>query len=150
MEPKLPLERVSSSFSGGFPLLLESFPTTAVDTQALFTPPEPSLWRAVKHLWCKHQNTFRTQKTDTMPAHVVCRSCGWREPVIANQPVGTRTWDSSRDEARYERDKKRREAIATQKQSVEAQLAAPSSRDTRPRPGRVTNVLELTRTGSNG
>lgn len=131
-------------------MLLESFPAAAVDHQALFTAPEPSLWRTVKHLWCKHQSTFRTPKTETMPAHVVCRSCGWREPVAATLPAGTRTWDSSRDEARYDREKKRREAIAMQKQLVEAQLTAPSSRENRLRPGRSATVLELSRSAMNG
>lgn len=60
-----------------------------------------------------------------MPAHVVCDVCGWREPVMAATPKGTRTWDSSRDEARYQREKMRRDAVEAQRHQVTARRAAP-------------------------
>jgi len=69
-----------------------------------------------------------------MPAHIVCESCGWREPILAEAPQGTRTWDSSRDEARYQLEKKRRAAVEEQRQMVMARLATPAPR--RPRRGR--------------
>jgi hypothetical protein len=90
--------------------------------------PSTGLWQSIRHLWCRHGETFTTPKTDTMPAHLVCRACGWREPVIASMPQGTRTWDSSRDEARYQLEKKRREAFEEQRQMVMAKLAMPAQR----------------------
>lgn len=78
-----------------------------------------------------------------MPAHVLCLSCGWREPVPASAPQGTRTWDSSRDEERYLREKKRREAIEARRQQVIARLASPQpARRTAPS---ISNVVELKR-----
>ena len=71
--------------------------------------PVAGVWRSLRNLWCRHRETITTPKTPTMPAHIVCQSCGWREPVLASVPQGTRTWDSSRDEERYQREKKRRE-----------------------------------------
>jgi len=100
-------------------------------------PPQPAstLWRSLRHLWCRHRETAITPKVDGMPAHVVCTSCGWREPVLATMPQGTRTWDSSRDEARYQLEKKRRTAFEEQRQLVMAKLATPAPR--RPRRGRT-------------
>jgi hypothetical protein len=95
--------------------------------------PSPWLWQSLRHLWCRHRETFTTPKTDSMPAHLVCQACGWREPIIASMPQGTRTWDSSRDEARYQLEKKRREAFEEQRQMVMAKLAMPA-----PRRGRRT------------
>lgn len=102
------------------------------------------LWRSLRALWCSHSEMFHTAKTDTMPAHVVCASCGWREPVLAAAPRGTRTWDSSRDEARYQREKKRRASVEEQLQNVVARRAAPGVADRRGRTRR-TNVLEMKR-----
>lgn len=89
------------------------------------------LWQSVRRLWCSHRDTITTPKGDGMPAHVVCRSCGWREPVLATAPIGTRTWDSSRDESRYQLEKKRRAAVEEQRQMVMARLATPATRRTR-------------------
>jgi hypothetical protein len=50
-------------------------------------------------------------------------------PVSA--PLATRTWDSSRDEARYQLEKRRRIAVEEQRQQVMARLAGPTPR--RPR-----------------
>jgi hypothetical protein len=81
-----------------------------------------------------------------MPAHVVCASCGWREPVSAPVPQGTRTWDSSRDEERYQREKKRRAMVEEQLQVAVARRATPGTpqRASRTRQRR-SNVLELKR-----
>ncbi len=98
--------------------------------------PLPGLWRALKHLWCRHHTTTVTAKTDDMPAHVVCQSCGWREPVMAGTPQGTRTWDSTRDEARYQLEKRRRAAAERRRTKLIAQGAVPATaRATRARPG---------------
>jgi hypothetical protein len=102
------------------------------------------LWQSLQRLWCQHHNTSITSKTDTMPAHIVCDSCGWREPVMATMPRGTRTWDSSRDEARYEREKRRRLAIEQQKQIAMAQMAVPGSVAVRRR-HRRGNIVEISR-----
>jgi hypothetical protein len=85
-----------------------------------------------------------------MPAHVVCRSCGWREPVDVTMPKATSTWDSTRDHARYEREKRRRLAIEQQKQVALAQWPQVSPGSS-PRPSttrrrRRNNVLEMNRT----
>jgi hypothetical protein len=102
------------------------------------------LWKSIKHLWCRHSRTITTPKTDTMPAHVVCQSCGWREPVLAPAPQGTRTWDSSRDEARYQLEKKRRAALEEQRQLVVAKLATPNPRrPRRTRAGDSSNLLHM-------
>jgi hypothetical protein len=106
-------------------------------------PPAPGLWRALKHLWCRHASTIITAKTDDMPAHVVCQSCGWREPVMADTPQGTRTWDSSRDEARYQLEKKRRAAAERRRAKVIAQGAVPAATRTsrtRPRAGTLLHM----------
>lgn len=106
-----------------------------------------SFWRSIRNLWCSHRRTIVTPKTAGMPAHVVCQSCGWREPVLAAAPQATRTWDSSRDEERYEREKKRRAAVEEQMQSVIAQRATPEpARRTVRRPRtRRGNVVEMKR-----
>jgi hypothetical protein len=109
--------------------------------------PGPSgVWQSIKHLWCRHTTTLITPKTDTMPAHVVCQSCGWREPVLASAPPqGTRTWDSSRDEARYQIEKKRREAVEEQRQMVMARLATPTPRRARRSRTSDNNLLHMKR-----
>lgn len=109
--------------------------------------PGSNLWRSIRNLWCQHHQTVTTPKTDRMPAHVVCESCGWREPVLASVPQGTRTWDSSRDEERYQREKKRRAVVEEQLQSVVARRATPdaASRTTRRTKTRRGNVLEMKR-----
>lgn len=108
--------------------------------------PATGLWQSLRALWCSHQDTFVTAKTSAMPAHAVCASCGWREPVAATMPQGTRTWDSSRDEERYQREKKRRTVVEEQLQSAVARRATPgtSPRASRGR-ARRSNVLELKR-----
>ncbi|MCC7010041.1 MAG: hypothetical protein IT184_14635 [Acidobacteria bacterium] len=88
-----------------------------------------------------------TPKTADMPAHIVCRSCGWREPVIPGAPIGTRTWDSSRDEYRYLREKKRRAALDEQKQDVLARSTSPAPVAVTPRRRRRSNVIRLKRLG---
>jgi hypothetical protein len=100
-----------------------------------------SMWHSVRRLWCSHRDTVITPRTATMPEHVVCRSCGWREPVLAPAPQGTRTWDSSRDEARYQLEKKRRAAVEEQRQQVMARLATPTTR--RPRRSRTQGATLL-------
>jgi hypothetical protein len=100
------------------------------DTNAAHSRPA-GFWQSLKHLWCRHPETITTPKTETMPAHIVCQSCGWREPVLASMPQGTRTWDSSRDETRYQLEKKRRAAVEEQRQLVMAKLATPNPRRTR-------------------
>jgi hypothetical protein len=93
--------------------------------------PLSGLWHSLRNLWCRHRETVVTPKTESMPSHVVCQSCGWREPVLASAPQGTRTWDSSRDEARYQLEKKRRAAVEEQRQLIVARLATPNPRRTR-------------------
>ena len=103
------------------------------------TQPTRGLWRSIKYLWCRHTNTTTTPRSGTMPAHLVCQSCGWREPIAASAPHATRTWDSTRDEARYQLEKKRRLAAEEQRQQVMARLASPTPRrPRRPRSGRGT------------
>jgi Zn ribbon nucleic-acid-binding protein len=104
-----------------------------------------TLWRSITHLWCRHRDTIVTPKTDGMPAHLECVRCGWREPVLSAAPRGVRTWDSSRDEARYEREKKRRAQLEEQRLIAMAQLSVPQSRMTRPRRARRGNIVELRR-----
>jgi hypothetical protein len=112
------------------------------------TDTTPSLWRTLRLAWCRHKDTVIVAKTATMPAHVVCKSCGWREPVAPKAPIGTRTWDSTRDEHRYEREKKRRVAVEEQKQEVIAQLAAPTPpKPIAPRRRRRSNVVDMQRVG---
>ena len=107
-----------------------------------------SLWRSIRNLWCRHRQTIVAPKMAGMPAHVVCQACGWREPVLAAAPRATRTWDSSRDEERYQREKKRRAAVEQQLQSVVAKRATPepagrtTARRSRTRRG---NVVEMKR-----
>jgi hypothetical protein len=112
--------------------------------------PATNVWRALRHLWCQHRETVVTPKTQTMPAHVVCRACGWREPVMASTPKGTRTWDSTRDEDRYEREKQRRVAAEQQRQMAVSQLAVPVAKAARPRRSRQGhgNIVQMSRTAA--
>jgi hypothetical protein len=105
--------------------------------------PPATMWRLLRYLWCRHRQTIVTPKTTLMPAHTVCQSCGWREPVEAHLPKATSTWDSTRDEARYEREKRRRLAIEQQKQSA---LASWPAKPALPRRRRRSNVVEMKRT----
>src|SRR5262245_19609837 len=73
--------------------------------------PGPTLWQLIRRRWCHHAQRTITPRTAIMPAHTICLTCGWREPVDAISPMATRTWDSTRDEARYEREKKRRAQV---------------------------------------
>lgn len=110
------------------------------------TQAEPHLRRTilqtVRSLWCRHRRTVTTPKTPDMPAHAVCLSCGWREPLLPAAPQGTRTWDLSRDEKRYRLEKRRRERIEQQRLAAEAQLTlpAPVRPVRRTAPGRATVV----------
>jgi hypothetical protein len=106
---------------------------------------ETTVWQSLRRLWCQHRRTATIPKTAAMPAHVVCQSCGWREPVIGARPTATRTWDSTRDEVRYEREKKRREAVEQQRLLAMAQLAAPVQKPARPRRSRRGNVVDIHR-----
>lgn len=105
--------------------------------------PAAGLWRTLKHLWCRHRDTITTPKRLDMPAHVVCRSCGWREPVLAGAPAATRTWDSSRDEARYQLEKKRRTELEHQRQLMISRLATPGAEPGRRRKPRRGNVIQM-------
>lgn len=108
--------------------------------------PATSLWQSIAHLWCRHRETVMIPKREGMPAHIECVSCGWREPVIAGRPQGVRTWDSTRDEARYEREKKRRAQADEQRRLLAvASLSALDARPARTRRGRRGNVVELKR-----
>jgi len=80
-----------------------------------------------------------------MPPHTVCLACGFRTPVSATLPQGTRTWDSSRDEERYEREKRRRQAIDVKKQAAASQLSAPAARAVRAKREQHDNVIEMGR-----
>jgi anaerobic selenocysteine-containing dehydrogenase len=101
------------------------------------------LWSSLKLLWCRHRDTATTPKAPGMPAHIVCRSCGWREPLLASVPQGTRTWDSTRDEARYQLEKRRREAVEAQRQMVVARLATPAPRRFRRPRAESGNLLHM-------
>ena len=109
--------------------------------------PGSTIWRSLlRHLWCQHPHTTLTEKSDTMPAHRVCDDCGWREAATAVLPRATSTWDSTRDEDRYEREKKRRNTIESQRRAAHAQLATPGARPVRARRSRQDNVVEMNRT----
>jgi hypothetical protein len=99
------------------------------------TPQEPPIGRpflaSIRSIWCRHRKTVTVPKSPGMPAHTVCVSCGWREPVLPATPRGTRTWDSSRDEARYLEQKRQREAIEARQQLVTAARAVPLARTPR-------------------
>ena len=97
---------------------------------------ELGFWSAIRGLWCRHPRTYQTNRTATMPPHVVCLSCGWREPVEVARPTATRTWDSSRDAARYERQKRRREAL-------ERRMQHASSDGRRRLTGRKATVIQI-------
>jgi len=87
-----------------------------------------SFWRALRQSWCRHDRTTVIAKTADMPAHEVCDACGWREAVIASAPpVAARTWDSTRDERRYARDKQRRLTLEKRRQTAIVQLATPAT-----------------------
>lgn len=105
--------------------------------------PAAGLLKSLRHLWCRHRSTITTAKTDHMPAHVVCQSCGWREPLMASVPQGTRTWDSSRDEARYQMEKRRRTTLEEQRQLAVARFASPEEPRSRTRRSRHT-LLHMT------
>jgi hypothetical protein len=79
-----------------------------------------------------------------MPPHTVCLTCGWREPVDAASPVGTRTWDSTRDEARYEREKQRRAKAELERTLLARDMAQPLSKIRKGR-RRQSNVIDITR-----
>lgn len=80
-----------------------------------------------------------------MPAHTVCLACGYRTPVSATLPQGTRTWDSSRDEERYEREKRRRQVVESKKQTAVSQLSVPAARVVRAKRASHDNVIEMGR-----
>lgn len=102
---------------------------------------QASFWQSVRKLWCRHPRTIITSKTITMPAHRVCEACGWREPLQPSMPHGTRTWDSSRDEARYAQEKQRRIAFEEQHQRVVALRTTPTPRPVRAGRGRDLTVV---------
>ncbi len=117
-------------------------------THSLAATPIPgaALWRSLRHLWCRHRDTTLTPKSATMPAHRLCTACGWREPVIAEMPKATSTWDSTRDEDRYEREKKRRNAIENQRRTAIAQMSIPGAKPARTRRAGQSNVVAMNRT----
>jgi hypothetical protein len=95
--------------------------------------PAMGFWPSLRRLWCRHERIVQTERTLAMPAHVVCLACGWREPVPVARPIATRTWDSTRDAARYAWQKQRRRTAdikkprrARRRRSVET--AAPATR----------------------
>jgi len=102
---------------------------------------QASFWQSVQRLWCRHPRTIITSKTTTMPAHRLCEACGWREPLEPSMPKGTRTWDSSRDEARYAQEKQRRLAFEEQHQRVVALRTTPTPRGVRAGRGRDLTVV---------
>ncbi|MEO8070449.1 MAG: hypothetical protein ABI652_03535 [Acidobacteriota bacterium] len=106
--------------------------------------PGVNFFLRLRRLWCRHEHTVVTAKTEAMPAHVVCEDCGWREPVMAASPKATRSWDSTRDEARYEREKKRRLAAEQRRLVATAVRTSPASESESKR-GRRTNVVEIKR-----
>ena len=130
-------------------LLLQSRQLSLVEVEdsRTITAEEPvrGLFSRVRSLWCRHRETLIVERTEAMPAHTVCRGCGWREPVEAAPPKAYRTWDSTRDEARYQREKRRRDALALQRQAVEAERAGLAARDARPR---RSGLVELARTAA--
>jgi len=79
-----------------------------------------------------------------MPAHIVCLTCGWREPVDAASPIATRTWDSTRDEVRYEREKERRAKAELEHHQLRREMAHPLSKFRKGR-RRRSNVIDITR-----
>ena len=109
-------------------------------------PTEPRQYRTlaqtVRSFWCRHPRVVTTEKAPGMPAHTVCVACGWREPVAPAVPQGVRTWDSTRDEARYQLEKKRRAMIEHQRQLAEARMATPprTRRSTREQTGNVVRL----------
>jgi len=102
---------------------------------------QSSLWQSVQKLWCRHPRTTTTVKTNSMPAHHVCEACGWREPVQAHMPHATRTWDSSRDDARFTQEKQRRLAYEEQRLRAVALRATPTPRPVRSGRGRDLSVV---------
>jgi hypothetical protein len=108
--------------------------------------PKRTLWRAMRRLWCRHAHTVVTARAGIIPPHLVCEACGWREPMLAEAPKATRTWDSTRDETRYLSQKKRRVVLEQQKQSVISQRSAPTPAAVKARRARQDNVFDITRT----
>lgn len=108
--------------------------------------PRSGVLSSVRRLWCRHAETVVTPRVPDMPAHVVCVACGWREPLVASAPRATRTWDSSRDEARYEQEKKRRTELEGRRQMLIAETALSTKRPVMARRRvRANNVFELKR-----
>jgi hypothetical protein len=103
----------------------------------------PMWQRALRRWRCQHEQTIVTPRTTTMPAHTVCQSCGWREPVAATMPASTRTWDSSRDEERYTREKRRRAALETQRQVLVSRIGVPAARAALSARDGEDNVLDM-------
>jgi hypothetical protein len=101
-----------------------------------------NVWHSLQRLWCSHTRTMVTPRVPGMPPHMVCENCGYRTPVEATPPQGIRTWDSTRDEERYEREKKRRQAAEQKRQVAIAQLSVPTPRARARRPDH-TNVVEM-------
>ena len=102
-----------------------------------------NFWKSIRRLWCHHRHVIVTPRTQEMPSHTVCQACGWRMPVPATRPVGTRTWDSSRDEQRFEREKRRRLVAEQRKQVAASQLAAPAPKLSRARREDDDNVVQI-------
>ena len=103
-----------------------------------------SFWRAFRQSWCRHGRTTYIPKTKDMPAHRVCDTCGWREAIVATRPpVAARTWDSTRDERRYERDKQRRLAIEKRRLSVIALRATPATPPARTSHERALKIVTM-------
>ncbi len=125
-------------------VIFTSDPSTSPDASVIDeTAVSSGVWQSIKYLWCRHTHTTVTPKRDGMPAHVVCQSCGWREPIMAAMPLATRTWDSSRDEERYQFEKRRRVALEQQRQIVMAKHAAPTARRPRRPRAPVSNIFPM-------
>lgn len=107
--------------------------------------PHTSVWRQLSRLWCRHAETHVTPRRGLIPPHIVCDSCGWREPAPASEPRATRTWDSTRDESRYELEKKRRVAADQQRLVANAVRGVPTPRAARVRRSQRSNIVEMKR-----
>jgi hypothetical protein len=101
-----------------------------------------NVWQSFRRPWCKHSHMIVTPRTLEMPSHKVCETCGFREPVDVAPPQAIRTWDSTRDEDRYEREKKRRIAAEQKRQVAISQLSVPSAR-AKARRSEHDNVVEI-------
>jgi hypothetical protein len=104
--------------------------------------PSRTVVQILRSFWCAHHDTVTHARAAGMPAHLECRTCAWREPVPPALPQGTRTWDSSRDEARYQAEKRRRAAAEQQRLLAQVRLAGPLEGKTRTR-ARRANVVAL-------